>query len=256
MLPGTCYYEAMLIIGNWKAYVESGAKAKALYAGAKQLALKGTHEIVLAPALPYIGMLASGKSSVALAAQDVSVSVGGAETGEVTAGLLAELGVSYVLVGHSERRARGETDDVVAEKVRHVLAHGMTPVLCVGERERDQDAQYLKAVRAQVAAVMQILSPKERLAVVIAYEPVWAIGKSGNDAITAADLAEMVLYIRKILSDFVPGRANMKVRILYGGSVDASNIRALGSGTGVEGFLVGRASTDGATFTSLVKALL
>ncbi len=245
----------MLIIGNWKAYVESGAKAKTLYAGAKRLALKGTHEIVLAPALPYIGMLAGGKSSVALAAQDVSVSIGGAETGEVTAGLLAELGVSYVLAGHSERRARGETDDVVAEKVRHILAHGMTPVLCIGERERDHDAQYLKSIRAQVSSVMGVLSPKERLAVVIAYEPIWAIGKSGADAIQAHDLSEMVLYIRKILSDFIPGRANTKVRIIYGGSVDAGNIRALASGTDVEGFLVGRASTDVATFSSLVKVL-
>lgn len=245
----------MLIIGNWKAYVESDTKAKALYAGAKQLASKSTHEIVVAPAAPYIGMFAGGKAKVMLAAQDVSVTTGGAQTGEVSAGVLAQLGVTYVIVGHSERRASGETDEVITEKVRHVLAHGMTPVLCVGETERDQDAQYLKAVRAQISTVMSALSPKERLSIVIAYEPVWAIGKSGSEAITASDLGEMVLYIRKILADFIPGRANAKVRIIYGGSVEPANIRALGSGTGVEGFLPGRASTDVATFSALVKAI-
>lgn len=244
----------MLLIGNWKAYIESTAKAKALAASAKRLSAKGTHEIVIAPAYPYIGMFAGTKGLV-LGAQDVSHTTGGAQTGEVAAGQLADLGVSYVIAGHSERRAQGETNALVTEKVRHIFAHGMIPVLCVGEKVRDQDAQYLKEVREQISVVMQALSPKERLQVVIAYEPVWAIGKTGADAITAGDLAEMVLYIRKILSDYIPGRANAKVRILYGGSVDAGNIRSLASGTGVEGFLVGRASTDVTTFSGLVKAL-
>ncbi|MBU2330283.1 triose-phosphate isomerase, partial [Patescibacteria group bacterium] len=120
---------------------------------------------------------------------------------------------------------------------------------------RDPDAQYLKEVRQQISVVMEALSQKERLQVVLAYEPVWAIGKTGADAITAGDLAEMVLYIRKILGDYIPGRATTKVKILYGGSVDAENIRMLASGTGVEGFLVGRASADVAAFSGLVKAL-
>ncbi len=248
----------MLIVGNWKAYVESKAKAKALCASAKRLNAKGTHEVVVAPPLPYLGLLAPAKPTAkgsGLAAQDVSITVGGAETGEVTAGLLKELGVSYVIVGHSERRARGEDDEVVTEKARHALAHGMTPILCIGETERDADAHYLKKIRAQVTALMAALTPKERLSVVIAYEPVWAIGKSDQEAITPSDLGEMVLYIRKVLADFMPGRANQKVRILYGGSVDATNARALAVGTGIEGFLVGRASTDVAGFAGLVKAL-
>ncbi|KND46929.1 MAG: triose-phosphate isomerase [Parcubacteria bacterium C7867-004] len=245
----------MLIVGNWKAYVESSAKAKALYAGAKRLSVKGKHEIVIAPSYPYIGMLAGGKAGPSLASQDVSVTTGGAATGEVAAGALKELGVEYVIVGHSERRAQGETDADITEKARHALAHGMTPILCVGETERDSEAQYLKGVRAQISAVMEKLTPKERLTIVIAYEPVWAIGKTGSEAITPSDLGEMILYIRKVLADFVPGRANMKVPVIYGGSVDPLNIRSLASGTGVEGFLVGRASTDVATFSSLVKAL-
>ncbi len=248
----------MLIVGNWKAHVESKVKAKALYSSAKRLVAKGDCEIVVAPPFPFIGSLAPQKplkKDVGLAAQDVSITVGGAETGEVTAGLLKELGVSYVIVGHSERRARGESNEVVAEKTQHVLAHGMTPILCVGERERDDEAAYLKEVRGQISAVFGKLSAKERLATVIAYEPVWAIGKSGTEAITAQDLGEMILYFRKVLAEFMPGRANQKVRIIYGGSVDAQNIRGLAGGSGVDGFLSGRASTDVAGFSALVKAL-
>lgn len=248
----------MLIVGNWKAYVESKVKAKALYAGAKRLSAKGKHEVVVAPSFPHIGLLTPAKPSAkgaSLAAQDVSLTIGGAQTGEVAAGALKDLGVSYVIVGHSERRAAGETDAMIVEKARHALAHGMTPILCVGETVRDADAQYLKHVRTQVTALMSVLTPKERLATVIAYEPVWAIGKTGLEAIQNADLAEMVLYIRKVLADVMPGRANQKVRILYGGSVDASNARALAQGTGIDGFLVGRASTDVAGFSALVNAV-
>ncbi len=190
-----------------------------------------------------------------LAAQDVSLTVGGAQTGEVTAGLLKELGVSYVIVGHSERRAAGESDEVVTEKARHALAHGIIPILCIGELERDPEAQYLKRIRAQVSAVVSALTAKERLNLVIAYEPIWAIGKPSIEAMQPADLGEMVLYIRKILGDVMPGRANQKVRILYGGSVDANNVRSLAAGTGIDGFLVGRASTDVAGFSALVKAV-
>lgn len=246
----------MLIVGNWKAYVETSTKAKALFAGVKRLRAKGGPEVVAAPPFPHLGLLVPVKpvkSGSGLAAQDVSVTVGGAETGEVTAGLLRDLGVEYVIVGHSERRARGESDEVILEKVRHVLAHGITPILCIGETHRDEDAQYLKHVRAQLSVILEGLSAKERLALVIAYEPVWAIGAS--EPITAEDLGEMVLYIRKVLGDFMPGRANQKVRILYGGSVASENARSLAAGTGIDGFLVGRASTDAAAFTALVKAV-
>jgi len=248
----------MLIVGNWKAYVESKTKAKALCASAKRLNAKGGNEVVVAPPFPYIGLLAPAKpikGSSGLAAQDVSLTVGGAQTGEVTAGLLKELGVSYVIVGHSERRAAGESDEVVIEKARHALAHGITPIVCIGELERDPEAQYLTRIRAQVSAVMTMLTAKERLTLVIAYEPVWAIGKPGIEAMQPSDLGEMVLYIRKVLSDFMPGRANQKVRVLYGGSVDAENARNLAAGTGIDGFLIGRASTDVAGFSALVKAV-
>lgn len=244
----------MLIVANWKAYVDTAEKAKKLFTSAKRLTQYA--DIALAMPYPYIGMCAGGpKSKVALAAQDVSISTGGADTGEVTAGVLASLGVSYAIIGHSERRAKGETDAEILEKVRRALAHNITPILCIGERERDQDAKYLNTVRAQVAAIFSQLSQKERLAMVIAYEPVWAIGKTAAESIQPVDLEEMVLYIRKVLGEYLPGKSPAKVRILYGGSTEPANARALAGGGRVDGFLVGHASVDVPTFSALVKAV-
>lgn len=245
----------MLIVGNWKAYVETVAKAKALLAAARRLAAKGDHEIVIAPPAPYLGVLLAGKTTVGLAAQDLSISTGGAETGEVTAAALSGLGVTYAIVGHSERRAKGETDEMVAEKVRRALVHKITPILCVGELARDPDGSYLRRIREEIHAVYESLSPRERLAIVIAYEPIWAIGKDAAEAISPVDLHEMVLYIRKVLGEYLEGRGSLNARILYGGSVEPGNARSLAAGSGIDGFLIGRASTDVPTFTALVKAV-
>jgi triosephosphate isomerase len=244
----------MLIVSNWKAYVESKDKAKVLAQTAAKLAKGGRHELVLCVPAPYLGLL-SGTAGIALGAQDISATLGGAATGEVTAGAVASLGATYAIVGHSERRAMGETESVIIEKVRHALAHGLTPVLCVGERVRDEDAQYLKIVRAEISAVFEALTQKERMEVIVAYEPLWAIGKTADEAITTDDLREMVSYIRKVFGDFVPGKAPAKIRVLYGGSAEAANAPALTDGSGIDGFLVGHASADPLTYTALVKAL-
>ncbi len=246
----------MIIAANWKAYVESAAKAKALFASAKRLALKPGIEIILAPPAPLLGLLvADSKSKVAFAAQDISDSTGGAATGETTAALLSGMGVKFAILGHSERRAMGETDAIVASKVGHALAQGLIPIVCIGERERDADAHYLHGLRAQITSVYEPLSPKERMRIVVAYEPIWAIGKNASEAITSHDLQEMVLYIRKVLTDYLPGRSSEKINILYGGSVEAGNAPELAGGSNISGFLVGHASVDVATFTALVKAV-
>jgi triosephosphate isomerase len=246
----------MIIAGNWKAYVESKAKAKALVTAAKNVAGRPGVEIILAPPAPYLGLLAVGnRTKVQFAAQDVSETTGGAQTGEITAAALSELGVTYAIIGHSERRARGETDAVIAEKLQHAFAQGITPILCIGERERDPEARYLSFLRTQISTAFTPLTAKQRLSVIIAYEPIWAIGKTAAEAITPTDLTEMILYIRKALGDFVPGKSASRVAILYGGSIEATNARALASGTGIDGFLVGHASADPKTFTALVKSV-
>lgn len=246
----------MLIVANWKAYVESPQKAKALFAAAKRLSGKKGIEIALAPAAPYLGLLAPGnRSKVAFGVQDISDATGGAATGEVTAATARAFGARYAIVGHSERRARGESDATILAKAQHALAQGMQPILCIGEHERDTDAQYLHFIRGQITAIFSALTPHERLDVVIAYEPIWAIGRTAADAIAPSDLTEMVLYIRKVLSDHVSGDAATHMRVLYGGSVEPGNARSLASGSGIDGFLVGHASTDPKEFAALVNAV-
>lgn len=246
----------MLIVANWKAYVEDTEKARALLASAKRLAKKHGLELVVAPPAPLLGLLSAARSApVALAAQDVSATVGGAHTGEATAAAFRAAGASYALAGHSERRAAGDTDAVVAEKLRHALAHGLVPILCVGEGARDGDGRYLAYVRAQIASALEGLSARERATVVVAYEPVWAIGKTATDAIGPDDLHETVLYIRKVLAELLPGRSAARAKILYGGAVEPSNARGLAAAAGIDGLLVGHASVDLAGFSALVAAL-
>ena len=246
----------MLIVANWKAYVQEKARAKKLLTTSKRLAGRFRHTIVLAPPSPLLGALAVGTASkVAFAAQDVSATVGGAKTGEVTAGAFAAAGATYAIVGHSERRAAGDTNAIVLEKLRHILAQGLLPILCVGERARDEESRYLAFVREELESVFAPLSPKERALVIVAYEPIWAIGKTSSDAIAPEELTEMVLYLRKVLAELLPGKSAARAKILYGGSVEPENVRALAGASGVDGFLIGHASTDPETFAGLVKAL-
>lgn len=246
----------MLIVSNWKAYIEAPDKARALLTRAKALARGTRTKIVLAPPAPFLGMLAATKrSNVGFAAQDISIAISGAHTGESTASTLRAAGASYAIIGHSERRAAGETLELVAQKMNRAQAQGLTPILCVGEQERDEEGKYLAFIREEIASALLALPVKERSGLVLAYEPVWAIGKSAAHAIAPLDLSEMVLYIRKVLAELLPGKSGARIPILYGGSVEPENARALAAASGIDGFLVGHASVDPATFSALVKSV-
>lgn len=246
----------MLIVANWKAYVEDVARAKKLFAASKRLGRAFDGTIVLAPPAPLFAALALGnRTKVAFAAQDVSATLGGATTGEATAPMYASAGASYAIIGHSERRAAGDTTVIISEKLLRAIAHDLIPILCIGERERDSEGRYLNSVREEVETALAALTPKERARVIIAYEPLWAIGKTAAEAIDQRDLGEMVLYIRKVLAEMLPGKSAARSLVLYGGSVEPANIRALAGGSGVDGFLIGHASVDPHVFASLVKEL-
>lgn len=246
----------MLIVANWKAYIEDIDRAKKLLALSAKLARTTENKITIAPPAPFIGALAlSSKSSVAFAAQDVSLTTGGAKTGESTAQMYAALGASYALIGHSERRAAGDTNAAVAEKLSHALACSLTPILCVGEQERDREGRYLNVVREEIVTALTPLTAKERTKIIIAYEPIWAIGKTAESAISPDDLTEMALYIRKVLAELLPGRSSQHSLVLYGGSVEPEGARDLAGASRIDGFLVGHASVDEQSFAKLVKEL-
>lgn len=242
--------EVMLIIGNWKSYVEKKEDAKKLLANAKRIAGKTRHKIVIAPPAPFLALLSGDKRAlVKTSAQDISETTVGASTGEVSASVIKDAGATYVIIGHSERRARGETDALISQKVIRALSVGLIPVVCVGEKERDVNAGYLQVLRAQLDAVFSKLTPKDRAKVVVAYEPVWAIGKTAKDAAAPRDVAEMMLYIKKVLAPY----GAEKAVVIYGGSVESANAKALMKEGGVGGFLIGHASADAKMFSALVS---
>jgi triosephosphate isomerase (TIM) len=246
----------MLLVANWKAYVEDARKAKELFVLSKRLSRTTKNVLVLAPPAVFLASLSSGNTSaVQFSAQDVSTSTGGAATGEIVAEAYVAAGATYAIVGHSERRARGDTNAAVAEKLQHALAHGLIPILCIGEQERDGDGRYLSLLREQLSTALVGLSLKERQRVVIAYEPIWAINKTAALSIDPRDLSEIVLYIRKVLGDFLIGKNSLRIPLLYGGSVEPSNARILAGSASIDGFLIGHASVDPRLFRELVKAL-
>jgi triosephosphate isomerase len=191
---------------------------------------------------------------IALGAQHCSDEDAGARTGEVSPQMLARLGTRYVLVGHSERRNLfGMTDDTVAATLRAVLRHEMTPILCVGESEEQRSrSQTESTLERQVLTALEDLSPELVSGVVVAYEPIWAIGT--GQAATAVDAEDACVFIRAMLAKTAGEAAAEAVRIQYGGSVQAENTADLVSEPDVDGLLVGGASLEAASFLDIIRA--
>ena len=197
-------------------------------------------------------LIEGDKLPLAFGAQDVSLHASGAYTGEISAAMLAKLNCSYVVVGHSERRDyHGETDEIVNSKAKVVQAAGMTPIVCVGEKLDVRKAgEHVPFVLAQVDKVLAGLSADEVGALVIAYEPVWAIGT--GEVATPEDAQEVCGAIRGRVAELVGQAAADAVRIQYGGSAKSSNIVELMAQPDVDGGLVGGASLDAAEFAKIV----
>ena len=193
------------------------------------------------------------KMSIALGAQHCHWEVTGAFTGEVSPAMLAKLNVRYVIAGHSERReVFGETDEWVNKKVLAILAHGMVPILCCGETLDEREAGETEAkVSGQVRAGLEGVSPAQVAGLVIAYEPIWAIG-TGRTA-SAADAQETCKVVRATVAEVAGAEAAAAVRIQYGGSVKPANAAELMAQPDIDGALVGGASLDAEDFAGIVR---
>lgn len=198
-------------------------------------------------------MIESDRLPYGLGAQNLHWEPEGAFTGEISAGMLAALDCAYVIVGHSERRwVFGETDEAVAKKVRAAFGAGITPIACVGERIEERDAgRTEEVVVGQIRAALSDLNPGDAERVVVAYEPVWAIG-TGRNA-NPSDAGEVIALIRSTLSSMYSRDLSEGVRIQYGGSVKAGNIRDFMAHPEIDGALVGGASLDPEEFALIVK---
>src|SRR3954454_2795773 len=241
-----------LIAGNWKmngSIAANDALVRALVAGLKDAACAAAG-CVPAPYLAQVQMLRHG-SAVDLGAQDVSQHEQGAFTGEVSAAMLKEFGVRYALAGHSERRQyHGESDALVAGKARTALAHGITPIVCVGETLAEREAGHTEeVVKRQLAAVIHV-NGHCISEIVVAYEPVWAIG-TGKTA-TPEQAQQVHALLRKQLAA-ATGHAE-RVHILYGGSMNAANASSLLAQPDIDGGLVGGASLKAPDFLQIIAA--
>jgi triosephosphate isomerase (TIM) len=244
-----------LVAGNWKMHGSKAVNA-ALVAGiAAGMPETAAVKLLICPPFPYLEGLASevGGSGLALGAQNVSQFPSGAYTGEVSAGMLRDVGCEYVIVGHSERRAMmGESSDIVAAKFEAALAAGLKPILCVGETlaEREDD-RTAAVIDEQLNAVLDAAGVDSFTAAVIAYEPVWAIG-TGRTA-SPAQAQEVHRHIRTLLASRDEAIAAV-VQILYGGSVKGDNAAGLFAMDDIDGGLIGGASLQAAGFLAIAAA--
>jgi triosephosphate isomerase len=247
-----------LIIGNWKTNPATLDRAKSRFQSIKRSAQEHPGiDVVICPPSPYIATLvaAANTSNIYVGAQDLSIYAEGAKTGEVGGSMIESVGAKFVIIGHSERRAMGETDTLVAQKVTQALKTSMQVVICIGESERDNDGAYLEVIKNQLKSALSGVDRPQFANIVIAYEPVWAIGRKDNIAITSHDLHQMVIYIKKLLKEWWSDTIALMVPILYGGSATADNAQDILWNGMVDGLLVGRASWEVETFGPLFDAV-
>jgi len=244
-----------VIAGNWKMY-KTQAEARAYFSVFAPLVRESTHcEIIVAP--PYTAIAASVEAArgtlISIAAQNMHWEKEGACTGDVSAGMLLETGCRAVILAHSERRQFcGETDVTANKRVRAALAAGLTPILCVGEQLAERESGRMEEVLdRQFSGGVAALTADEFSRIILAYEPVWAIG-TGRTA-TPEMASEAHRYLRQLAAaSFTPGRA-AGLRILYGGSVKPDNIKGLMAQVEIDGALVGGASLNAEAFASIVN---
>ena len=244
-----------VIAGNWKMYktvADSVATALAL----KPLVANANHcEVIIAPVFTALKTVADRLegSNIRLAAQNCSTErQHGAHTGEVAADMLRDVGCTHCIVGHSERRhIYGERDEMVQRKTQAALGAGLTAICCVGETLAEREGEQAeRVVSRQLEGALRELTASDLDRIIIAYEPVWAIG-TGRTA-TPEQAQEMHAFVRRVFTQKYSGTAGEKLRILYGGSVKPDNIAGLMKQPDVDGALVGGASLDAETFAQLV----
>jgi triosephosphate isomerase len=246
-----------IVAANWKMNKTRPEAAEFLRAFLPMFGTSCSSDVVIVPpftSIPKAAEFLQGHPLVGLGAQNMHPKANGAYTGEVGAPFLAELGVTHVVLGHSERRQYfGETDAIIKEKVLAALSAGFTPILCIGETLEERDAGQLETVcRTQLHGSLAGLSADQAATVVIAYEPVWAIG-TGRTA-TPAQAQEAHAFVRSVLAELFGPATAAQIRIQYGGSMKPDNAVELMAQPDVDGGLIGGASLQPDTFFAIVSA--
>ncbi|MDO5450702.1 MAG: triose-phosphate isomerase [Akkermansia sp.] len=246
-----------IIAANWKMNI-GPAEAKEFIAALKNENVCDicVDKVIVPPfvTIPAVMDALNGCQCIGVGAQDVSDRDNGAFTGEISTTMLNELGCKYVVLGHSERRQyHGETNAYINKKIKKALSAGIIPIYCIGETLEQREGGQLESVlKSQVVEGLADLTPEQVAGIVIAYEPVWAIG-TGKTA-SAADAQAAHAYIRSVLAETVGAEAADKVRLQYGGSVKPANAAELMSQPDIDGALVGGAALKADSFAAIIKA--
>ncbi len=245
-----------IVIGNWKMNPVSYDEALKIFNSIKRFSAKlnKTNVVMCPPFIYSYSFIKKNKdNAVSIGAQNVYSEEQGAFTGEIGPRMLQNIGISHVIVGHSERRSRGETDEDVSKKTQLLHDAGICSVVCIGERERDANGNYLNFIKEQIKNSLSKVNKKSLSKLMIAYEPIWAIG--AKEAMSPRDILEMSLFIKKVISDMFGQSEAKDVPILYGGSVNFRNAGDIISQGQVNGLLVGRESVNPPGFIELLKAV-
>ncbi|HAO64445.1 TPA: triose-phosphate isomerase [Candidatus Taylorbacteria bacterium] len=232
-----------IVIGNWKMNPPTLADAKKIFSKIKQLSAEVSGVLVVCPPATYLNALVSsykGKK-IMFGAQDAHWLNNGSMTGFLSPTMAQSAGAKYLIVGHSERRAlAGETPEIIAKKVLAGVEAQLTVILCIGEKVRDRNAEYLTVIREDLRECLKKIDKRMMAHMMIAYEPVWAIG--GRDAMSPSDIHGMTIYIRKVLTELYDKQISDATQILYGGAVNVDNVADIVKDGEIDGLLVGRDS--------------
>ncbi len=232
-----------LIVANWKANPDSLKLAKENIKQVKKIALKNKKtEIIICPPVIFLETLKTSIKPVTLGSQDFFPEESGAFTGSVGYNALLETKIKYTIIGHSERRAAGEDDATINKKLKVALSVGLSPILCLGESKRDTNLDYLNVLKNQIKSAFKDVSKQAVKNIIIAYEPIWAIGDKAKRDAKPSEIEEIVILIKRIIGDLYETKSVPPIRVIYGGSVKPTNAKEILENSGVDGFLVGRAS--------------
>ena len=244
-----------IIAGNWKMYKNEDEALKFIYEVSEAMpSNEKVDSVICAPFVSLKSLVKCQGQNLKIGAQNMHFEEQGAFTGEIAPSMLTNIGVTYVIIGHSERRAMfNETDESCNKKLHAAFAHNLVPILCVGEYlEQREDGSWQDLIKGQIVAELAGLSEAQAKELVIAYEPIWAIGTGKTATPQIAD--ETCGFIRNVIKELYSSEVSEAIRIQYGGSVKTSNIDELMAQPNIDGALIGGASLNAADFKVLVNA--
>ncbi len=246
--------EKKLIIANWKANPDSLKMAKDILNQTKKIASKYKNvEVVVCPPVIFLESLKSAARPAVLGSQDIFTESSGAFTGSVGFTALLETKIRYAIIGHSERRATGEDNNLVNKKLKVALANKITPILCIGESKRDANLEYLGFLKNQIIEALKEIPKSQVINIVIAYEPIWAIGAKAKRSAKPSEIEEIVIFIKRVIGDIYKTKSVPPMKILYGASVDNKDAQGILEESGIDGLLVGRASLMPKIFAEIIR---